>query len=139
MGYNCWVTRSSSPGEPRGGISRADWDELVSNDDELAYDDGRGPESRGAHEPSGLQVNWIAHPDPDRGSFFEWDKENGRISAQSPDIDECRKLLAIAQILDARLVGEEGEELTLDERDRLVPVGQASMSARPWWRRLLGL
>ena len=130
MGYNCWITRAAGPNVEPGGVGADEVRRLIEADPELEFD------PQGELEDGSFMFWWNAHPtrDPDE-SCLTWDPI-GQISADSPDMDECAKLLAMAQQLNARFIGEDGEELTIDRRGWLIPFAQIEALKKPWWRRV---
>ena len=60
-------------------------------------------------ESPGLVV-WTAHPEHFEGASDVWiGHANGNIETKNPDRETCQKMFAMAQVLKARVQGDDGE------------------------------
>jgi hypothetical protein len=94
MGYDLNIVR---PSIESSNISREEWMRYATNDEELTT----------SAEANLFQ--WIGYPYiKERGiPWFEF--RDGYITTKNPDFDVIKKLLSIAQSLNAKVQGEEGE------------------------------
>ena len=133
MGVNFYIRRQSSTGIPEP-IDRTEWSEIVANDPDLEF------ATNDKSDDAPLDAFWTAHPDADRGSFFEWDEVDGAIWGQHSDQPELQKLALIAEALDAKLCSEYGDEMTVDySGGQVIERKQDQQTQRSFLRRLLGL
>jgi hypothetical protein len=129
VGYDLHITRAANWAENEGAEITADeWLAVVRNDPELSL----VPEN-------GLYfAQWTGaskHPEP----WLDW--FNGNVYTKAPDSATLRKMVQIAQRLEARVQGDEGELYSGDEPlDGYTDDADARPDeGRPaWWRRLMG-
>jgi hypothetical protein len=97
MGYDFHITRKDHWADEKGpSISFDEWTEYARGDSNLSPDpDTPAPE------------NWIV-AEHGRAWPLWWD-ETGGIVAKNPDPPMIEKLVAIANALDARVLGDDGE------------------------------
>lgn len=149
MGYDVHVTRKKHWSDKDGEeISLEEWLALVDGDSELRLD-GYAEASLGdggvlrVDDPS--MVVWIAHPGHGMRDGMAWMwLSNGNVQAKNPDGTMLKKLWDIAQSLDAKLQGDEGElydatgSFTFDDIDADIEVGvdvhERQPRQKPWWR-----
>ena len=111
MGYDFHITRAAdwtqSEQQP---ISEAEWRELVDADPtlEVCQEDYYARESNGQREQF-HPVIWVTHPG--RPCFWHMD---GKITKKYPDDALIDKMIEIAQKLNARVLGDDGEEYTAE-------------------------
>ena len=97
MGYDLHVTRADHWASSSGcEISVDAWQKLIAGDPHLRVDGENGPHA----------VVWLNVSGASRG-WFDW--HGGAVYTTNPDRETVRKLLAMAQLLDARVQGDEGE------------------------------
>jgi hypothetical protein len=103
MGYDVHITRAESWAENEdAAITLEEWECCVERDPELMPDPDNGM-------PMAV---WTAHPDGDEARpWLSWD--NGNITTKNPDEALLEKMLSIAESLDAKVQGDDGEEYPL--------------------------
>jgi hypothetical protein len=134
VGYDVHITRAEdwieSESKP---ISLGEWQSYIQSDPEL-----RPEPCDTATNPTTDQVItvpnkgfavWTAHPEGDQVWFGYW---RGCITAKNPDKAILEKMSQIAARLNARVIGDEGEEYPAAAGTSPFP------AAKPWWKRLLG-
>src|SRR5688572_10537635 len=97
MGYSLYITRREHWHDDSGPeIALAEWQQVVESDASLSWE----PEL-GDHV-----ATWsgIASPEP---PWLAWD--NGILESKYPDADFIRKMVSLAVLLNARVVGDDGE------------------------------
>ena len=122
MGYNLYITRRTSwPDDTGPEISASEWLALVDRDGELDLQPENGPHfanCRRAGEPADQWLDWS------EGGLFTKNPEKWLIS----------KMIELAAELDARVLGEEGEEYTAENLDALLDEGAAPPQPLvPYW------
>lgn len=144
MGYDLHIVRNEDgwDAEKGGGISLAEWSSLLAADDTMREDgfaevnlpDG----STLRTESEGLAV-WTHYPGNEDGGNQAWfDFRDGAIVVKNPDQDILIKMLEIAGRLDAKVIGDEGEQYE-SPSDHGVPTRGAmqemlSAQPKPWWK-----
>ena len=146
MGYEIHITRKTDWFERDGpNISLEDWKSYISSDPDMRLDGyaeataGNGDVLR--VEDEGLAV-WTAYSDHGVNGNMAWlYLGSGGIIAKNPDEEILKKMFEIAQALDARVVGDEGEEYGKDgevvaSEDELQPdtPPEIKPQKRPWWK-----
>ena len=144
MGYDLHISRNDEwwDEEGGGGISFAEWSSFVDADETMRMDgfaevdlpDG----STLRTESEGLAV-WTGYAGNEDGGNQAWfDFRHHAIVVKNPDQDILTKMLEIAATLNAKVIGDEGEEYTLPT-DHGVPTRAAmqqmvSAPRKPWWK-----
>lgn len=116
MGYELHIVRNDACWREQagGGISLTEWSSLVADDEtmrmeavaEIELPDG----TLLRYENEGLAV-WSECVGNERGGKQRWfDFRHNAIVVKHPDRDVLAKMLDIAAKLDAKVVGDEGEE-----------------------------
>lgn len=154
MGYDLHITRRADWADEEGpAITQAEWESYITTDPDLRLDGYmEATTAAGATlrmEEAGIAV-WIAHPHlTEHGGWITLDSR-GNIVVKNPDEAFRQKMWKIAQALDARLVGDEGETYGPDgEEDggsALPPAANPSddqlesqsYSRRSLWQRIRG-
>lgn len=97
MGYSVFVTRRKHWHDPAGeSISVAEWRAVVEGDSELLWNSDLGENA----------AIWKASPQAEH----EWIAlEAGSLESKNPSTELLAKLVSVAGVLQARVVGEEGE------------------------------
>jgi len=140
MGYEVHITRAEEWMESEDTpISLADWEAYVNADPEMRLDgfaEATTPQGETIRvESPGIAV-WTSYSGHEVGgnmAWFSW--FNGHVSVKSPDKEILKKMYAIAEALNARVLGDEGERYDADgEPDWQPPVPRET----PWWKRLFG-
>ncbi|MBT8415866.1 MAG: hypothetical protein KJO42_00340 [Silicimonas sp.] len=140
MGYDLYITRKDDWSDTSGpDISMDDWTEYLFIDKSLEIDARRAAEIDprvASHAKEPTHTRWLDWPArvPDENEAWMW-IEQGNIVATDPDIDFRRKLFLIADGLEARLMGTDGEVYdSIGEpesgRSRLTEKG----AKRAWWK-----
>jgi hypothetical protein len=118
MGFDVYITRNEDPFEENGeNISLDEWLNYVKNDSTMRLDNFAeapidGTDSYLRMENAGLSV-WKDYSKNIEGGNMAWfNYQDGMISVKNPDIEILAKMLVIARILKAKVVPEEGEEIT---------------------------
>jgi hypothetical protein len=131
MGYDLHITRAESWAQNEAAEITADeWLAVVRADPELTPAPENGP----------YFVQWSGqswHPEP----WLDW--HAGNVYTKNPDSALLRKMVRLAQQLEARVQGDDGEFYTGDEPlDDYLRAAAAPKEpvTRPtsWWRRLMG-
>ena len=100
MGYDLYITRAESWTEsPDKPITRQEWEKLVGSDPELSPTESWS---------SNVVVAKWSGPSIHSEPWLAW--EDGSISSKYPDRALVAKMLEVAKVLNAKLVGEEDEE-----------------------------
>ena len=103
MGYDLHITRASDWSESSSVPIRADeWLDLVRRDPEFTLDVENGPYFALWQNADSIQEGWL-----------DW--SDGQIYTKAPDSSLLRKMVAIANMLGAVVVGDDGEQYTGDE------------------------
>jgi hypothetical protein len=121
MSYHLHITRKATGwnnAEDPTAISRAEWLDYVANDPEMAANDysvdpqyGQ-PDAEGSAYDTYVQglAAWLGHSGAGlKGEHVWFGHEQDRVTVENPDEETLSKLLAIAQVLGARVQGDDGE------------------------------
>lgn len=134
MGYELHITRRENwvDEDPAAAISLQEWIELVKNDPEMRLDNEATATTTGGDtitvDSEGLSV-WTAYSrDGVRGNHAWFAYHGGNICVKNPDAEIIRKMQSIAVLLDAKVMGDEGELYIWDDN----PVAMASRR-KSWW------
>jgi hypothetical protein len=122
MGYDLRITRASGfwAESEDGGIGEQEWLDLISTDPELSLEPGRKRFARWAGTSK--------YPD----AWFDWWR--GTIKTKNPDPPMIDKMIRMAEQLQARVQGDDGEVYLRDgkvEKDGVVDEGDG-MDWRQW-------
>jgi hypothetical protein len=119
MGYDLYITRGASwCDEAREPITLGQWEACVASDPELRFQGEMGVGFAVWSGPSRLDGPWIAYSE-------------GNLYSKKPDAQLIEKMTAVAALLGARVVGEEGESYLAG--------GEVRRTAPPsLWRRFKG-
>jgi len=144
MGYELHIVRNEEwwDEEIGGGIPLADWSALVDADDTMRMDgfaevvlpDG----STLRTENEGLAV-WTEYAGNEVGGNQAWfDFRDNAIVVKNPDQEVLTKMLEIATSLNAKIVGDDGEEYkypadhSVQSREMMQQMRKGQR--KPWWR-----
>ena len=144
MGYDFHIVRTDEwwDEEVGGGISLSEWLALVAKDDTMCMDGFAEvdlPERlKFRAENDGLAV-WSDYSGNKEGGNQAWfDFGNNGIVVKNPDKEILVKMLDIAAKLDARVIGDEGEEYRspadLDAPPRESAPRSVPRRRKPWWK-----
>jgi hypothetical protein len=135
MGYDLHITRAEQWTDAAATpITAEEWLALVRSDPEFVLEPATGP----------YFARWLG-PYSRHEGWLDW--ADGQLYTKFPDSALLRKMVAIADQLEARVQGDDGEYYTgaetLDEwldrsRSAQTRGGPAAAEPRSWWRRLLG-
>ncbi|NZD60730.1 hypothetical protein HX900_06320 [Rhizobium sp. WYCCWR 11290] len=146
MGYDLYITRKTNWFDAPPSIALDDWLEYVANDSEIQHDGfAETPTVDGGVlrvEQAGICV-WTGYSrgeNRENAAWLWW--SGGNIVVKNPDQEICRKMWLIAQSLDAKVQGEEGEYYGRDGEIIVTPTNvilasERSVSPdpkRPWWK-----
>lgn len=116
MGYDVHITRKADWFDEEGPtISIDEWKAYIASDPEIRLDGfaeavvGGGAILR--IEQDGLAV-WTGYSNKENSVWIGPSSEG--ISVKNPDVEILRKMFEIAQALNARVIGDEGEEYGAD-------------------------
>lgn len=113
MGYNLYITRGQRAEQDKQRISFDEFFSLIKDDPEFDKSDvlGQVPKAEPA-EADAVFVRWIAEDDP---SFFVYLFRHGTIHVKSPSNNAIRKMIEMADELNAVVRGESDEIYRLTE------------------------
>lgn len=138
MGYDIHITRQENwfDEDANKKISLDEWKSFLVNDPEMRLDNfAEAVTTSGDQiriESDGLAV-WTKYSGNDLDGNFAWfDYSNGNIVCKNPDDEIIKKMLDIAQRLNAKVQGAEGElyESTVGEEITEKQLNQE----KPWWK-----
>ncbi len=115
MSYDLHITRkqpdSEVPGPP---IALEEWLAVVDADSSLAREQPpvvTAPDGSVLSMDSPGAASWSGHPESAQVRFHHFGE---RVTARQPDLETRRKMFELAQALDARVLGDQGEEYGRD-------------------------
>lgn len=142
MGYDLHITRKLNWFDVSPSIDLNEWLAYVDGDPELRH--GGSAETHVAEgallriERDGVCI-WTTYsggPNPENKAWLIWSA--GNIVAKNPDEEIRQKMWRIAQVLGARVQGDEGEHYGEGGdiiEEAISPVDKPpSNSMRPWWK-----
>lgn len=135
MGYELHITRKENwlDEDPELDISMKEWTDLVNNDPEMRLDHEATATKTGGETiivySEGLSV-WTAYSrEGIRGNDAWFSYDRGNICVKNPDTEIIQKMLLIASLLRAKVMGDDGELYTLEDPSAGTPL------KKPWWKR----
>jgi len=144
MGYEFHITRRerwSHENSTPNDISLNEWLSYIDNDPELELTEGYWVKVPGSKEsqPAPGFCEWNAHP-LDESPWFDY--SDGSISTKNPDDATIRKMLAIAEALNAQVQGDDCEVYVISRTNEAVrgPLRYGDKDdpytedKRPWWK-----
>lgn len=144
MGYDIHIVRNDDfwDEEIGGGISLDEWSSYVAQDNTMRMDGTAEVdlpnESKLIIESEGLAV-WTAYAANEVGGNQAWfGFHNNAIVVKNPDQQILAKMLEIAASLNAKVLGDEGEQYEFPN-DHGVPKHEVMQElltepTRPWWK-----
>ena len=120
MSYHLHITRRAggeNDAEGPASISREEWLEYLAGDAKMAPNDCTVDPQYGKHEDGaaydayveGLSA-WLGHSGKGLKEEYVWfSHSEGQVTVENPDEETLVKLLAIAQVLHARVQGDDGD------------------------------
>lgn len=143
MGYDIHITRKSEWFDEEGDeISLEEWSEFVNSSPDMRLDGFAEAETPGGTlrvESEGLSV-WTGYSGHGKDGNMAWfDYFEGNIKVKNPDEEILRKMYQIAQILNAKVQGEECEVYGEDGQSNwqeLKAEGEAmrTTASKKWWQ-----
>lgn len=141
MGYNLYITRSPNwfDENPANPISLEEWKKYVANDPEMRLDNYASTDvpGQGTLEiwEEGLAV-WTAYSEDGLNGIHSWFRySNGNIDVKNPDDEIISKMLLIAEALQAKVQGDEGELYEENDYNKIVmPRVLGPINRKPWWK-----
>ena len=115
MGYDLHITRKSEWGDEGQDISLSEWKVVVGEDPSLRITGEVNAITCSGEHISYKSENlalWSGHPS---GVAIPFDFRGGQIVVKSPDGPILKKMLSLAERLQAKVQGDEGEVYTLQE------------------------
>jgi hypothetical protein len=133
MGYEVHIYRKTNwdIDEP-SDISLDEWLSYIESDSEIELEH---PNTENPNQVSGF-CYWINSPDPEPGNPPWFNYGHGHISTKWTDQSTISKMVEIANKLNARVMGDEGEfynDLGLVDMKNL-PKGLQSKEQKLWWK-----
>jgi hypothetical protein len=115
MGYELHIVRQTDYDDENeeSNITLTEWINYVQSDNELTLTNGYsfkfpGQPDVGWHESIGF-CNWVGHPIENADTVPRFNYNRGVISAKYPDKHTIGKMIKIAQSLNAKVRGDDGE------------------------------
>jgi len=140
MGYEVHIARNEEwwDEDAGGGIASDEWNAYVASDETMRLENVAEANMPDGHvlryENQGLAlwVNYSAHDESGNKAWFDF--RDGCISVKNPDEEILRKMHQIASQLDARVLGDEGEEYDADGEVIAGAEDNDSLTrSKPWW------
>lgn len=138
MGYDLHITRRQDWADPDGPeITLEDWLEYLTIDPSLEKDIEFESQvdpavATGAKEPT--MVLWNEWPSRGDGNEARLWLSHGNVMATDADVDLRRKMFVMADVLNARLQGDNGEIYNSIGEPEGRKSRRSSGGKRPWWR-----
>jgi hypothetical protein len=114
MGYDLHITRKKNwdgfEDEHGPEISFAEWMAVVNADPEFRLEghlDMRRPDGSVFRQPLAVWTSWSQHRED--GDMVPFALIHGNVVVKNPDEEICRKMWRIAQVLNAKVQGDDGE------------------------------
>ncbi len=133
MGYELHIVRRNDYDdfEEESNITEAEWKAVVEADPELSWEGH-------INEQKYRYCYWMAYPDLDKDNAPWFDYFRGSISTKWTEYPCMRKMIRMAEALNARVEGDEGEVYTneyVDELENKYPRKQEAVKAKkPFWK-----
>lgn len=141
MGYDLHITRRDDWWEEGENISESEWRSLVESDATLTL-----VGSVSAATPNGSTISYnnpLLAEWRHEGSSIPFDYRSGRVVVKNPDGGILIKMIEIAEILDAKVVGDEGEIYTKTDTRGVaikgVPITAPAVATQQTGRGCLGM
>jgi hypothetical protein len=142
MGYDIHITRRENwyDEDISNQISLQEWKDYIESDAEMRLDNFAEARLQSGEilrvESEGLTV-WTTYSGDDNNSNHAWfDFRDGNIVVKNPDEEIMRKMLSIADKLNAKMQGEHGEIYDLSEIKKVTSMLNTynSKPIKPWWK-----
>jgi hypothetical protein len=144
MGYELHIVRKSNwDSDEDSNISLDEWLSYVESDEEITLTNGFQMNILNVDtswkESPGF-CSWNAHPNANEGTFPWFDYSDGCISTKYPDDYTIKKMIAIAEVLNAKVQGDDGEiydenyfHQRIEEQEKKNTIALKS-EKKPWWK-----
>ena len=141
MGYDLHITRAAywAETEDANKISFEEWLAYVESDNELQLTKGyqiRIPGVVDTFQNVPGFCNWSGHSTMKNDSQPWFDYSDGCISTKNPDEEVIRKMISIAESLNAKVQGDDGEfydeAYFINQQQAAVKTG--NRNKKPWWK-----
>jgi hypothetical protein len=137
MGYDLHITRKENwfDEDDSNEIKLADWTDYIKSDKEMRLDNqASAPADNGnevTYKNNGLAV-WTSYSKNGLDDNYAWfDFRAGSVTVKNPDEEIKNKMIDIANRLDAKVQGDDGEtydkKITKDKQT-------GTKDKRPWWK-----
>jgi hypothetical protein len=140
MGYDVHIVRNNEwwNEEVGGGISLDEWESYLGSDPTMRMDGfaeaDTAEENVLRYENEGLAV-WVAYSGDDRDGNRAWfDYRNGSVIVKNPDDEILKQMCSIALQMEAKVLGEEGEEYGENGLVEGVSETESAYTKKPWWK-----
>jgi hypothetical protein len=142
MGYDIHITRQENwyDEDVSKQILFTEWEEYLENDSEMRLDNFAEATLQSGDkirlENQGLAV-WTKYSGDNIDSNHAWfDFRNGNITVKNPDGEIMKKMLSIAEKLEAKMQGDEGEIYDLSEIIKVSSILNIPLNRikKPWWK-----
>ena len=136
MGYEVHIIRKNDfESDEDSNITMEEWQQLVESSPELTWQQFDGDDKPLDYK----YCYWLAHPEQDDSNRPWFDFYAGSISTKWTDPACLKLLLRMAERLQAKLVGDEGEVYTMREIEALEayhekPVSTIPPQKKPFWK-----
>jgi hypothetical protein len=125
MGYDIHITRKENwfDQEPTRNISLEEWKDILASDDEMQLDGFAEATTTNGEtirvDNKGLSV-WTAYSNNGLNGNHAWfEYSQGNIVCKNPDDETINKMLVIAERLNAKVQGDEGEIYELSRNNKI--------------------
>ena len=141
MGYDVHITRREEWFDEEGDeISLEEWKRYVASDEEMRLDgfaEVETPDGMLRVESEGLSV-WLRYSGHGKDGNMAWfDHSEGNVTVKNPDDEILRKMFSIAQSLNAKVQGDEGEVYAANGQSNWQELKQQTnppAAGRKWWQ-----
>ncbi|MES2617985.1 MAG: hypothetical protein V4613_08900 [Bacteroidota bacterium] len=137
MGYEVHVVRKNDfeNDEEESNITMEEWKHLVESTPELTWEQFAGDTA----ELDYKYCYWLAHPEQDESNRPWFDFFGGSINTKWTDPACMKLLLGIAEQLNAKLIGDDGEIYTMKEIIAMEdynnqPTPSPTPEKKPFWK-----
>jgi hypothetical protein len=144
MGYELHIARKSDwEADEDSNISLEEWLSYVDKDQELKLTNGfqmNIPNVDTSWKDSPGFCQWTAHPNANNDTLPWFDYWRGSISTKYPDDFTIKKMVQIAQSLNAKVQGDDGEFYDesyfqeKSEQEEPTSISTVRNQKKPWWK-----
>jgi hypothetical protein len=137
MGYDIHITRKENWFDENDSneIKLTEWTDYIKSDKEMRLDNQASATTDNGdqvtYENNGLAV-WTSYSKNGLGDNYAWfDFRAGNVTVKNPDEEIKNKMIDIADRLNAKVQGDDGETYDTKVLSRDNPV---KTDKRPWWK-----